>query len=296
MTMIAFVGPDISHDLLAAVNRDAGPIGWSIDRPMPAADRWLESKFPLWARSIVQDWADGALDHLDKVLFARADDSAQRLYYYLTELQRQGEIKGPEPMILDIATVPRASSLAHNRTALATLAAKLGVRDEPLEAAIVRTNQRRAGSPRPATSERRTVLLTGSAPPDRRLHRMVEARGWEATGETLLDSWQRLGPLVDEATGDPFGALARQLQACTSGARAFIDHEAKIVADVRAADAKAAILWFAEEEEAFVWHLPMQRRALADAGIPTLVLTRRDWRGADGVESEIADFLRRLEA
>jgi len=296
MTMIAYVGPDISHDLLAATGRDAGPVGWNIDRPTPAADRWLESKFPLWARSIVQDWADGAFDHLDAILFARADDSAQRLYYYLTELQRQGQIDGPEPMVLEIATVPRASSVDHNRKAVATLAARLDVTGDRLEQAIVATNARRATSRAATPSGWPVALLAGSAPPDRRLHRMVEASGWGVAGETLLDAWQRLGPPVDEASGDPFAALARQLHACTQGARAFIDHEAKMLADVRAAGARAAILWFAEEEEALVWHLPMQRRALADAGVPTLVLTRRDWRGDDGVEREIATFLQGLGA
>ena len=96
--MIAYVGPHLPHDLLAACGRCAGALPWNVDRAMPAADRWLESKFPVWARSIVQDWADGVLDGHEAVVFSRADDAAQRLYYYLCELRRQGAVKGPEPL------------------------------------------------------------------------------------------------------------------------------------------------------------------------------------------------------
>jgi hypothetical protein len=52
------------------------------------------------------------------------------------------------------------------------------------------------------------------------------------------------------------------------------------------------VLWYAEEDEAEVWHLPAQKRALAEAGIPALVLTRRSWRGDDGVDADIAAFLK----
>ena len=41
-------------------------------------------------RSIAEQWLTGELDFLDAVVFPRSDDSAQRLYYYLCELQRRG--------------------------------------------------------------------------------------------------------------------------------------------------------------------------------------------------------------
>jgi len=58
----------------------------------------------------------------------------------------------------------------------------------------------------------------------------------------------------------------------------------------------AAILWYTEEEEALVWHLPAQRRALEQAQLPVLILTRRDWSARDGVDGEIDNFLKGFNA
>ena len=73
------------------------------ERPTPAADRWMESKFAPWARAILEGWAAGEYDDLGQVIFSRADDSAQRLYYYLCELQRRGLVGGPEALIAAMA-------------------------------------------------------------------------------------------------------------------------------------------------------------------------------------------------
>ena len=292
MTMIAYVGPDLPHDLLNATGACSGPVGWNVDRAMPAADRWLESKFPLWARSILQDWADGVLNELDAVVFSRADDAAQRLYYYVCELRQRGEIGGPEPVIFDAATIPRASSTAHMRAAIARLAARFGVDDDALQRGIVATNALRHSGP-PVIGEAPVCLLAGTPPPDRRLHAMVETAGWHAIGMTLAESWQHSGDLlVDEASDDPCAAIARQRHDAAQGSRAFRDHASALVAQAQQARASAAILWFAEEDEARIWHLPAQRDALAQANVSTLILTRRDWRADDGAAAEIADFLK----
>ena len=74
--MIASVGPNLAHDLLAATGRHAGQLGWEIDRATPYADRLLETKFPHWTRSLLEDWAAGAFDMHEAVVFSRADDSA----------------------------------------------------------------------------------------------------------------------------------------------------------------------------------------------------------------------------
>jgi len=78
---IAHVGPNLPQDLLRATGRHAGPLGFDPDRSTPVADRWMESKFAPWARAILEGWAAGDYDGLGQVLFSRADDSAQRLYY-----------------------------------------------------------------------------------------------------------------------------------------------------------------------------------------------------------------------
>ena len=146
MTMIASLGPDLPQDLLAATGVHAGLLPWDIDRETPAADRWLESKFPRWTYSVLQDWLDGRLDHLDAVVFSRADDGAQRLYYYISELRRLGEVGGPEPLIFDVAKIGRASSAQHMVASVRKLADRLGVGEIALERGIAETNVRRANA------------------------------------------------------------------------------------------------------------------------------------------------------
>lgn len=288
MTMIASLGPDIPHPLLAATGRYAGLIGWNVDRDFPRASQWLESKFPLWAFSVVEDWASGAFDHLDAVVFSRGDDAAQRLYYYLCELKRRGLVGGPEPLILDVARIPRPGSEQRCIDAVRKLAQRLDLADDAVEQAIAAGNA--ALSPQPAGEGPLRCLLGGTLPPDGRLHAAVAAAGWQARGETMPEAWGYLRGPVESGTGDPAAALGRYVHRVNAGARSFHDRAGRTVA--RAAGCGAAVLWYAEEDEAEVWNLPDQRRALDQAGVPVLVLTRRSWRLDDGAAQEIAAFLK----
>lgn len=287
--MIAHVGPNMPLDLLRATGRHAGQLAFDPDRPTPAADKWMEQKFAPWARSILQAWTDGAYDGLDQVVFSRAEDSVQRLYYYLCELQRRGLIGGPEALILDIAKIPRPSSLARTTDCLRLLADRLGVDALALRQAVEACNRERAGpaAPRPA----RPCLLTGTPPPDRRLHAAIEAAGFAPLGATLPETWAALGEPVDLATGDVFDALARQVHQSAASPRAFVSAGGSLAGEIAASGAEAVILWQIEEDESQPWHLPAQRAALAEAGVPALVMTRRDWLARDGVLGEVGAFL-----
>jgi len=289
---LAHVGPNLPQDLLLATGRHTGVLVFDPDAPTPRADAWLESKFAPWARSIVQAWADGQYDELAHVLFSRADDSAQRLYYYICELQRRGLLAGPEPLILDIAKIPRESSAERTVDAVRALASRLGVTREDLSASIAICDRERAT---PALSlAGRVCLLAGSPPPDRRLHDAITAAGFAACGPTLAEAWTEPGPAVG-AGDDPFASIGRQLHRLARGPRAFVDAGAALEREAMAASAQAVVLWQIEEDEAQAWHLPAQRAALARAGVPALVLTRRDWLALDGAGDEIGAFLRGIE-
>jgi hypothetical protein len=110
-------------------------------------------------------------------------------------------------------------------------------------------------------------------------------------GATLPGLWADPGPPVEEASGDPAAAIARQLHGRPDDQRGFGDQAASALAAARAVDARAAVLWYTEEDEARVWSVPSVRKALADAAIPTLLLTRRDGLARDGAGDEIASFL-----
>ena len=289
---LAHVGPNLPQDLLRATGRHAGVLPFDPDAPTPRADEWLESKFAPWSRCILQNWADGRYDELEQVLFSRADDSAQRLYYYVCELQRRGLLAGPEPLILDIAKIPRASSARRTVDAVRALAARLGVVADDLARSIALCDRDRVRLARSPAG--RVCLLAGSPPPDRRLHDAITAAGFAARGPTLADAWSELGPTVGDAD-DPFASIGRQLHALARGPRAFVDAGAALEREVMDASARAVVLWQIEEDDALAWHLPAQRAALARAGVPALVLTRRDWLARDGASEEIGAFLQGIE-
>jgi len=282
---IAHVGPDLPQRLLRATGRHAGPIAFDAERTTPHADRWMESKFAPWAKAILESWAAGEYEAHSHVVFSRGDDSAQRLYYYVCELQRRGALAGPEALILDIAKVPRESSVTHTVRCLRNLAGKLDVTPEQLGAVGPGDAKTAEEAASPA------CLLTGTPPPDRRLHEAVEGAGFSAIGPTLPQSWCLLDDPIDRSLGNPFETLARQIHAAPNGPRAFGDSGARLLGQIETHGAVAAILWQIEEDEAQAWHLPAQRAALDSAGLPSLVLTRRDWLARDGAGEEIAEFL-----
>ena len=289
---IAHVGPNLPQDLLRASGRHAGPLPFDPERPTPVADQWMETKFAPWARAILEGWAAGDYDHLAQVLFSRADDSAQRLYYYLCELQRRGLVAGPEPLILDIAKVPRASSVQHTAHSVRKLAERLEVTESALIGAIEACNAERRI---PATAlSGKVCLLSGTPPPDRRLHEAAARADFVAVGMTLVETWTDLGAPV--SAGDPVAAIAQHLHADPAGPRAFADAGAALRQELERSGAAAVVLWQIEEDEAQAWHLPAQRAALDKAGVPALVLTRRDWLARDGAAEEIAAFLAGLES
>lgn len=292
--MIAVAGPNLPHDVLVASGRDAGPVRFDPDRETPRASQWLETKFAPWSPPVLEAWAEGEYDDLGHVLFSRADDTSQRLYYYVCELQRRGLLGGPQPMIFDLAKIARASSLERTVAQVRELMRWLEVTEDALEAAIVETNRLRSA---PSTDAGGPVcLLVGTAPPDQRLHAAVAEARFVPVGRTLAEDWMDLGEAVEERSGDPAQAVGRQLHARESGPRSFSDPVERLARKIAASGASAVVLWRIEEDEAQTWHLPAERRVLERSGVPSLVLTRRDWLCRDGVSEEIGAFLEGVAA
>jgi hypothetical protein len=94
-------------------------------------------------RSIAEQYLQGRFGFLHSLIFPRASDNAQRLYYYLTELRRRAAVRGPVPLIYDLATIQRDTSAVHSEIATRRLAHELGVQDELLPSAIATRNRRR---------------------------------------------------------------------------------------------------------------------------------------------------------
>lgn len=288
--MIALAGPDLPHAVLHAAGCHAGPVALDVERATPRAQQWVESKFTPWAFALVEAWAEGEYDGLDGVLFSRADDTSQRVYYYVCELQRRGLLAGPRALICDIGKIPRETSRDLTVAAVRKLANELGVSDKALEQAIVAGNAARstAAIARPAAP---VCLLHGTPPPDRRLHDVIAQAGFAASGLTLAEFWLAPGPSVAEGTGDPAAALGAQMHARRQGARSFADPAAQVRDAVAASGASAVVLWRIEEDEAQTWQFPAELRALAEDGLPVLTLTRSDWLARDRAPAAITEFL-----
>ena len=321
---LAYVGSDLPTELLMVPGRAACHLPWDAAQPTPLADQWLESSFVPWTRSVLEFWAQGRFDFFDAVVFSRGDDSAQRLYYYICELQRRSLVAGPTPLIFDVAKAGRTSSVRHTIAAVKRLAEQLEISDLDLQGGIKRANQRRrlyadieaargstgcryeriaraslfadiddrlreASFEAPGPEPR--ALLSGSTPPDDRLHIAIEATGWVVGGEWYDRSLARFGSENSIEIDDPAVAIGTHAHSQAFGARSFSDHASALVDAAHRARADAVVLWLIEEDEALTWSIPRQRSALAAAGIPVLVATRRRWDASDGIAAEIAEFL-----
>lgn len=321
---LGYVGLDVPADLLAASGVSCHlPI--RVPRDPAKTAGWLESSFPQWAHSILESWWEGEFACFDHVIFSRGDDASHRLYYYICELQRQGRLGGPQPLVFDVARIPRESSRRYSADALRYLAGRLGIDAAALGQGIrqanawrqcladVRVRRRGPGSfyerlvraslytdprellrgwqPEPAESSRGTVILGGSSPPDDRIHRLVEQAGWNVVEELYDRRLTRLGAEVDPTAADLPRAIADRWLAQHFTARDFYDPTAELLESIERTQARAAILWCTREDDALAWRVAAQRQALAASGIAALVLVARAWTFDDGADQEIQSFL-----
>ena len=99
-------------------------------------------------------------------------------------------------------------------------------------------------------------------------------------------------PPVDEKGS--FDDLTAHYQSLPHGPRAFVNRAEMTLSLAKSAQVAGVILWLIEQEEAIIWDLPSQNKALATAGIPVLSMARRLWDASDGAIDEITAFTRSL--
>src|SRR5690242_6349162 len=142
--VVGYIGDDIPVPLIFAAGASPlalrGDAGASTER----ADQILESAFTPALRAIAERWLTGGFDFLKAVIFPRSDDSAQRLYYYLCELQRRGRCAGPRPLLYDVANLQRPMSAEYTRESTRRLGRELGASDATLAVAVRRVADREA--------------------------------------------------------------------------------------------------------------------------------------------------------
>lgn len=326
---VGFVGLDLPLDIRFASPRQFCHLPWNKQQATPNADKWLESSFPGWARSILEDWIAGTFDVFECVIFTRGDDASQRLYYYLCELRAQGKAGGPEPLIFDVAAIPRHTSIRHCANAIHKLMSALELERHDLEQGITTANEYRkfytcldrhrvapgfiyeniaradlfsnllpalAGVELPVYRDYRRLYLAGTPPPDDCLYLAAEACGWNIVGEQHQRSLSRHAIPIDSHACDPVCAVACHVNDSPYGPRAFSDRSLHLLEEVKRRRAEAVVLWLCEDDEAGAWHVARQRKALAANAIPALVMTGRRWDGRDNSVAEMTTFLKELAA
>lgn len=141
--VIGFVGAEIPVELIIAGGAYPVRLPSAADGNTGAADRYLESTFMPDVRSIAEQYLRGALNFMQSIVLPRSNDSAQRLYYYLSDLRTRQFQQAPVPLIFDLAKIPRETSKLHSRHATQRLAAEIGVPPSALPGAIRQRNRRR---------------------------------------------------------------------------------------------------------------------------------------------------------
>lgn len=184
---IGYLGWDVPVELIlaaGAVPVQLASLAAADDTAL--ADRYLENSFSAQSRMIAQRWLSGGLDALSAVIFSRSDDSAQRLYYYLCELQRFGECKGPRPLLYDLARIGRASSVAHTIESTQALAAAIGADAGLIDSAIQRVSARFS-----LLAALATLRGADAVPSGRLAYRIIRAAraDWSEAFDEALRAW-----------------------------------------------------------------------------------------------------------
>jgi len=175
--VVGYVGPDIPVEIILASGAVPVRLTGNADERTPHADRFVERAFAPEIRSIAEQWATGRLDFLDRLVLPRSDDSAQRLYYYLCELQRQERGNAPAPVIYDTSATERQSSVSHAIAGTLKLARELGAEESALPAAIEEVKQHTLALQEISRRQRSSQPLRGSVAV--RLARALNFR-WDA--------------------------------------------------------------------------------------------------------------------
>jgi benzoyl-CoA reductase/2-hydroxyglutaryl-CoA dehydratase subunit BcrC/BadD/HgdB len=150
--VVGYLTPCVPDELIEAADLRPMILRAGPDTSTRLGDHYMESLFDTVTRGVFERLLKGEFDYLSAIILPRANDSAHRLYYYLSELHRTGGAKLPPILLSDIAATPDAASLRYSIDAGNKLWSEL---------------RRLGGSDRlrPAieASNRRTRLLNGFA-------------------------------------------------------------------------------------------------------------------------------------
>jgi len=327
--VVGYVGNDVPVALILASGAVPVRLRASPKVTSSRAEHFVESSFSPELRAVADQWLEGALDHLHSVVFARSDDSGQRLYYYLCELQRRGLCAGPRPLLFDAAALARGASFEHTLESTRILASQLGVSSASMAQARGRVEQREdllgavraqrslpsplAGSAawsieyaaacdwRPAFDDRARRWLTTLTPLSSPKRVLLAGdpvpndqlhTAIEATGATVVAELTESQSMGDPAPDDPLAAIAAEFQGRESPALSMRRDARWLVDRALAQGADSVLIWLSEQNEALPWEVARQVESLRARGVPALLLARQPWHIPASVLTQVKDFCR----
>jgi len=326
-TVIGYVSRDIPVELILAAK--AFPVRlWALtEADTSAADCYLESGFTPESRSICEQWLRGDLDFIKSVIFPRSQDAAQRLYYYLSELQRCGRAKGPAPSMFDVSTIARSTSFDHTLSAVKQLASTLKVDTVALAGSSARYKKRielldqlsatRLASPSLRGSDAFSIQcaadLDWRESYDAQLAQYIESAPRFTSRKRVLLAGNmppdtRLHLAIEQAGGnvvseyiehrhpqvmpgaDILADIARRHHRGSTISQQMLSSSTLLVDATREVNAHGVVLWAIEEDETLPWEISRQAAALRASSIPVLVLSRQSWHLKEEVLAQVSAF------
>jgi benzoyl-CoA reductase subunit C len=149
--VVGYVTPCVPAELIEAAGMRPIMLSAGNETSTALGDRVMEDLFDTSIRSIFERLLKGEFDFLSAIVLPRANDSAHRLYYYLSELKRTGEAKLPPVLLCDVVMTPDEPSRQYSIDALGRLwdelrsLGKVDADAADLALALSGTNSRNAG-------------------------------------------------------------------------------------------------------------------------------------------------------
>ena len=330
--VVGYFGHDVPVALIIAADALPVRLHGVAGRRTPRAAEFLESAHLPEIRDLVEQWLTGALDFMHAVIFPRSDDSAQRIYYYLCELQRRRICGGPVPLLYDVASISRSTSREYTLTSTRRLAQQLGSHPSRLDEAVQRVARRAAtlaeiharrahAAPLPGSVAWRVARAAGcdwreefdaafqqwlpTAPVLPAPRRLVLAgnpapqdslhRAIEAAGGSVVLELTESEPVALSSQADPIEAIASQFHTRRSPVLSMRADSDWLADRARGARVAGVVLWLIEEDEALPWEIARQVRRLK-ADLPVLLLSRQSWSADARALTQLGEFVAGLES
>ncbi len=166
--VVGYVTPCVPAELIEAAGMRPIMLSAGTETSTTLGDRVMEDLFDTSVRGIFERLLKGEFDFLSAIVLPRANDSAHRLYYYLSELKRVGEAKLPPVLLCDVVMTPDEASRRYSVDALGRLWRDLKAisgslaGDQELRTAIVMSNTRASGLDTVIQMPRRQGALSGA--------------------------------------------------------------------------------------------------------------------------------------